>query len=339
MDHDSLRPEDDRTDALLGLGSWPGVGADYRIAKTTPTPPGSATSSGVTVCFTFDTSRYTPDSGPATSSDASLIPGWRQRALADEVVLRARARQLAAPGVVMNLTTTMDAGVAHSLSVSSFTAFASEAAAYLAAIAAGSAATPVPVPPTVDVAIEASNPEDIFALTVAVDIARPAAHADDDVPGGGVEHVSTPVAPHQALAEFARDLENACLDDQVFLKVMTARSRCDTSEDANIWIVRYRRSPGAAGSPGIGFQVDGPARYYAPCPLANALVSCSNAPIVHFDPKAGIDWQNPETIAFTDIAMDIWGRTALAGLDRFLTPDFVGATFLIDHVDPDRNAF
>ncbi len=100
--------------------------------------------------------------------------------------------------------------------------------------------------------------------------------------------------------------------------------------------MRLRTAPGRAGDPGIAVALDGPARYYAPRPLANVLLSRADVPLLAFDPQTGVDWERPTTTAFTSVALDTWGRQALAALDRFLSPDFATAAFLIDHVDPAR---
>ncbi|CAN96288.1 hypothetical protein predicted by Glimmer/Critica [Sorangium cellulosum So ce56] len=330
------------TDALLGPGSWPSVGAEYRFCR-----PEGTSRRVLSLAFTFDASRYTPDSPPSPSHDPNDVPAWQQRALADQVAFQTVARQLSAPGVSLYVSTTMDGGAAHGLDAAAFAAFARSAADYLAGVADGKT-PPLPVVPKAEFDVAPSNPADIFALEVSIVVERPASQVDTAFVGTAAERISTLVSPRaaakegaetQALAAFARDLEAAYVDGDVFLKVASGRSQRDTADAPTVWIVRLRTKPGSPADPGIGFAATGPARYYAPRPLANVLISRGDVPILAYDPRTGVDWDSPKETAFSGIAMDTWGRTALAALDRFLSPDVAGAAFLIDYVDPEENGY
>ncbi|MCA1568602.1 MAG: LysM peptidoglycan-binding domain-containing protein [Acidobacteria bacterium] len=330
------------TDALLGPGSWPSVGVDYRFYRREDT--GRRV---LSLAFTFDASRYTPDSPPSPSHDPNDVPAWQQRALADQVAFHTIARQLSAPGVSLYVSTTMDGGAAHGLDTAAFAAFASAAADYLGALAAGTM-PPLPVVPQAEFEVAPANPADLFALEVSIVVARPASQVDVAFIGTNAERISMLVSPRaaakagaetQALAAFAQDLEAAYVDGDVFLKVAGGRSQRDAADAPAVWIVRLRTKLGSSADAGIGFAVTGPARYYAPRPLSNVLISRGDVPILKYDPQTGIDWNNSKETAFSGIAMDTWGRTALAALDRFLSPDFAGAAFLIDHVDPEKNGY
>lgn len=331
------------TDALFGIGSWPSVGVDYRFYRRTDTQQRV-----LALGFTFDVSRYTPDSAASPSTNPDDVPAWQQRALADQAAFATIAWQLSAPGVTLGVGTTMDGGAQHFMDAAAFATFAIAAADYLGALVGGESSPILPIMPQVEIEVAPTNPADIFALDVSVVVARPASQVDVAFLGSAAERISTLVSPRSAvkqgadtgaLAAFAQDLESAYIDPDIFLKVATGRSQRGAADDSTIHLVRLRTTPGAATDPGIGFAVNGPARYYAPRPLANVLISRADVPILKYDPQTGIDWNNPTETALSGIAMDTWGRTALAALDRFLSPDFAGAAFLIDHVDPDKNGY
>ncbi|HYG81513.1 MAG TPA: LysM domain-containing protein, partial [Pyrinomonadaceae bacterium] len=61
------------TDALLGPGSWPSVGVDYRFFRRDDT--GKRV---LSLAFTFAASRYTPNSPPSPSHDPNDVPAWQQ---------------------------------------------------------------------------------------------------------------------------------------------------------------------------------------------------------------------------------------------------------------------
>ncbi|MDO8185504.1 LysM domain-containing protein [Conexibacter sp. JD483] len=326
-------------DPLIGPGGWPSVAAGYAFARSGSAPP------ALTLTFHFDPSSYTPTTPPSPTRDPDRVPVWQQRALADAVTYRQLARQLSAPRVSASVATTLDGATAHALAVRPFAAFASAAAAYLAALAADPASAPAPpVAPTVSLPVAATNAGDLFALRVELTLARAAADVDDDFRGSAAERLVTPIAPQvdansdraHALTAFAQALEEAYAAAPVFLKVASGRSQRESADADSIWIVRLRTAPGRAGDPGIAIAIDGDARYYAPRPLANVLLSRGDVPLLPFDPQTGVAWDRPAETAFTSVALDTWGRQALAALDRFLSPDFASATFLLDHVDPGR---
>ncbi len=327
-------------DPLIGPGGWPSVAAAYAFGRD------GGGAAALTLTFHFDPSSYTPTGPlPPPTRDPNDVPTWQQRALADAVTYRQIARQLSAPRVSASVATTLDGATAHALDVRPFAAFATAAAAYLDALAARPDSPPTPpTAPTVSLPVAATNAEDLFALRVELTLARAAADVDDAFRGGAAERLVTPLAPQidagadgaHALTAFAQALEDAYAAAPVFLKVASGQSQRETADADSIWIVRLRTAPGRAGDPGIAIAIDGAARYYAPRPLANVLLSRSDVPLLAFDPQSGVDWDRPTTTAFTSVALDTWGRQALAALDRFLSPDFASATFLLDHVDPAR---
>ncbi len=327
------------SDAVLGLANWPGLGVDYRFRA-------DGGSRDLVLEFAFDTSSYVHGAPPVASADPNALPDWQQRALADLRTYQAVVRQLAAEGVTVSAATTLDGETPHKLETAPFQAFAAAAVTYLTAVSKGESATPPALAP-IAIPVEASQKEDLFALRVAVTVARPADQVDDAFRGGTAESCTTAVMPRlekaggqtRTLTAFATAFEAAYAEAPVFLKAATGRSQQRAADDDSVWVVRLRTEPGGPGDAGIGFAVAGPARYYAPRPLANVLTSRGDVPIVAYDPQTGIDWSKTTETAFTGIAMDTWGRQALEALDRFLSPDFAGAAFLIDHVDPGDNGY
>ncbi len=283
----------------------------------------------------LEASAYAPPESSAPG-DAGDIAPWQQRALTDRQVYRALAAELAAPEIRMSLATTLDGRRPHALDAGVFVAFAQDVAAYLEAVAQGATAS---VPGSaIEIPVAAANPEDLFALVVELRIAG----------GGGAdvraaeEQVVTPIAPLRSrvgrepptLGRFAADLEAAYATPTVHLKVAVGPSP-DGGGGGAAWILRLRSAAGAPGEPeGVGFAVEGPGRYYAPRPLAGVVIARPAVPVVDFDRDQGLDWAHPTLAALTG-ALDLWGRHALAAVDRFLEADLAGAAFRIDEVDPD----
>jgi hypothetical protein len=316
---------------VIGPGDWPSLTTDYRFA----TCQGAAS---LVLSFAFDPSAYAPPAWSPPALDPADPPGWQQRALTDQQVYRALAAALALPEVAMSVATTLDARLRHRLQVGGFVAFAKDAATYLDAVVRGATA-PVPWLAPLEVRVAATNPADVFPLEVELTVAG--LHG---LPGRPAEaEMITPIAPRrtgvagepETLERFAADLEAAYAAPPVFYKVASGHSP-DGGGGGAPWIVRLRTARREEGDLGVSFEITGPARYYAPRPLARAPVSRGGVPIIPFDPRSGLDWAHPVERSLSG-SIDTWGRQALAALDRFLAPDLASPAFLIDQVEPEES--
>lgn len=78
------------SDAVLGLGSWPSVGVDYRFRIGEQGSPALALA--LEFAFAFDPGPYKPTASVIDSGDPNDLPAWQQHVLADLRTYRAIGR-------------------------------------------------------------------------------------------------------------------------------------------------------------------------------------------------------------------------------------------------------
>ena len=195
---------------------------------------------------------------------------------------------------------------------------------------------PPPILGTLAVAITSTpvNPQQIFAVTVELELARKLALIDPDFQDTqSVFLAQTLIAPQtassakgddatQALTAYAEAFE---LTFGGFIKIATGQRTEAGGANRQIWAVDFR-------SGALSFDIQGNAtpdkygnnpavRYFALKPLANTLVS-TTIPITPYESGVGLVPSKAEQRTFQAVDMDVWAREFLAAVDLFLAPEY-----------------
>jgi LysM repeat protein len=200
---------------------------------------------------------------------------------------------------------------------------------------------PPPILGTLAVAITDTpvNPQQIFAVTVELELARKLALIDPDFQDTrSVFLAQTLIAPQtanpakgddttQTLTAYAEAFE---LTFGGFIKVATGKRTEAGGANRQLWAVDFR-------SGALSFDIQGnvapdkygnnPAiRYFALKPLANTLVS-TTIPITPYESGVGLVPSKAEQRTFQAVDMDVWAREFLAAVDLFLSPEYAVPTY------------
>lgn len=316
-------------DRLLAVSQWPGVAVSYTVGTGAAGPQ-------IELTISFDPTRYQGGDEAARrnaeADRATYALAWYQ--------LEQKAPD-GTPHVEVVLTATLDAEQQHVLSGPALAAvkgFVLAAWQYLDDLLSNRGATP-PEDAKLAVPVAASNPTDVFELTVAIALARDQRWvADESRDEDGVARAKTVVAPLAVVAKdstasllaFAEAFERAYAAAPVLLKLAVGAGREEEGGGGDgrrrLWAVRTSSDL----SVGIGAEVDGPAAYYAPPPLATALVSRNGVPIRSFDPEHGLGPAPGDPHDFTDVDLDAWARQALEAIDGALSYRTSMPAFVVD---------
>ncbi|HKP77071.1 MAG TPA: hypothetical protein VJT67_16185, partial [Longimicrobiaceae bacterium] len=207
--------------------------------------------------------------------------------------------------------------------------------------------TDAPAPAaTLDLSLPVTTPNDaqLFELTLDFTIARLGGSVAGDLETQpGIRAATTRVAPLQkalagtgnagsggtlGLTEFATRYEAALSGTGYAATVATGTDRFEsgaaTTAASSVWAVRL----GTAAQQPIGYQVTaataGDPDIYAPRPISNELQSRTGVPIRSYTTGTGLSATGTPT-DFSDVDMDVWGRTLFGAVDRLLTPQFTAA--------------
>ena len=315
-------------DPLVAFSEWPGVSTYYRCT------PDNDTAGTLTVTLIFDKQRF---GATGASSDEE------KRGPQIEAALDAYERvwhQLSDPHVTIDLTTSL---VSDRIAVDKnrLTGFVQEITIFLLSLKNGQPASDArgvlnlrfSLPRT------AGPEEDLFPLTAALGLhrarsigAKTLIDADILEKSPAVGDVWTTVPPlsgsvglnagsgrqaeDETLLQFVRDFEKAFPNLKVASGVAADGGR-------SLWVARLIRD--GAGH-GIHLQfLPERARFFAPPPLANTLLTRSFNDMPVFDKETG-EAAGSDTPTFANVDLDKLAREFLSALDDFLTPHYaVGA--------------
>ena len=323
------------TDDVIGVDAWPNVIARYAIAPVSPPE--------LVLSLSFVRDRY------LAGGAADPV----QLARADRDQFQTVYFQIKQDDVRLTLETSLEAGQAPDASEikTALLDWLVQIHTFLTAVIdQGPPVNPQP-PLTLDIrrAVSASNPKNLFALSVVFAIARDPALVDDqfkDVPAvAGVQAVITPDIAQPAaspadeplppLRRFANDIETAFTQ----LRVLTGSRQADEDESVavDIWLARFGDTP----LPGIGFdiQADTPL-FFAPSPLATRLLSRPDrdhqdpVPVYPYVSGEFIGDQTPTGQIVTGLDIESLARDFVVAVDAFLSAEFSVPAWRLAHEAP-----
>ncbi|MBC7967704.1 MAG: LysM peptidoglycan-binding domain-containing protein, partial [Fuerstia sp.] len=324
----------DYIDELIALDQWPYVTSDYLIS------PGNLGdgSAVLSVTLRFAAAAYLP-SGEGSDPDAS-----QEMALTDLDKFRLIYYQLTQEDVSVTVSSTMEAvnpleGAASPKEV--MVGFVLEIMEFLTSVVAGIPDPDKLIEVAMSQAVADTNPHNLFALVVRLEIARHLNLVNDqfkDIPAASVVTSRVPAnagqdnktvaevdaPPPLSLQEFARQLETAFPS----LKVLVAAPKTSLGQVAEeIWIARF-----AATATGIAFKIDGgKPLFFAVEPLARNLLSRPDVLVYPYQSGKFIGNETPVTTSQNSIDLDQLGRDFLAAMEQVLGPQFSAATWKLEY--------
>ncbi len=235
----------------------------------------------------------------------------------------ALVRALDGTDIHWSLRCSLDGGAEHPIEAACLRSLATGAAAWFAERAAGRDA-PAPVPQTIELPIEPSNPLDLFEWVVelVVQLSAGNGHAPHRV-AHRLPPRCTPgaVGQVQQVADLAQAFEAATAEADCLLKL--ARGHGPGGDDAGapppLWVLRLCTQPR-----GLRWRMQA-VRCHAPAPLATRLLSREDVAVPSFDAEAGLNPAASTCCTFTDLSLDELAPSALQGLDQLLAPPLADA--------------
>lgn len=328
------------TDPIVGLSEWPSVGFDYTVVAA---GAGQAT---LEIALAFDGCTYLVDGEQSCARPANppkVDPA--ERAARDAAVYARIWFQLATAaggGLTVDVDTSLLPGTPQTVDPAPLEAFVAAVYAWLEARAAGTTNAPFPTVAPIAVPLDLSKlaGDQIFELSVALNLRRPAALVDPDLlVESRTAANATTIPPHQSqeaagqpftLAAFATSFEQAMTvagSWRLKLAVGVDRDRAERAgAGAPLWAVRLGLG---AGQP-LAYAVDGPTAptTYAPRPVSNVPRS-GPVSIVGYVTGSGLTGPS-STQSFSGIDLDRWTADVLAAIDGLLSPTYASAIGLID---------
>lgn len=350
------------TDALVGLGAWPGIASTYYVPRD---------ERQLAVVLALDPSRYDPakHKGPALPCilNDDDEPAWQAHARIDRLVYTRLYYQLLqaaggdSGGVTLSLETSLLAGdrVPFNPEQSDqLLGWVGKVWQFLKARESGDTEWPAPDPLEIAFPIadaSALNPAQVFELKVALRMARPVGTVQGALrEAGGVVEVSTPISPmltdmddtpsyrasaNQAytLKRFAADFEQTLSEPgRQLLKIATGvdRHRFGRLDAAKpLWVVRVGIKQGEA----ISYRICNPNRpkLFSPRPISNHAESWRKVPIWDYTSGEVIDFNTEPSrhLDFVGVDMDGWARTFVEAVDYVLSPQFVSPAGLLGQTE------
>lgn len=340
-------------DALIGLGQWSGVSADYSVL--TPNN-GSPT---ISLGLSFDPSGYSPD--PNSKVAPTDPPGWQVNAKQALVVYDRMYQQLsqtlgpassAVPAVTLALSSTLlptsDLTLDTTARANLMTWLFGQGGIYpfLVARAGGDTSWPAPADYPISVTFKLTdiNAEQLFELSTSFTVSRPSTLVDPAFADtAGFISSATTIKPHLVkeadgtyrLAWFASQLE-ACLSQAGVCAYKLANGvdrtqAMQTGETKPLWLLRL----GTAAGQAISFQIPDAVNplIFAPKPLYNTLQSRPSLPYYDYVSGKGIDFTTPSgTMPVNAVDVDSWMRDYLTAIDTIFSPEFLTPVALVDQL-------
>ncbi|HEV2757118.1 MAG TPA: peptidoglycan-binding protein [Actinomycetota bacterium] len=310
-------------DLLVGLAAWPGVRASYVYEGTAGAPV-------LTIDFAFDGTMFAGD------------PDEAKRALAVFELVYFQLHQdytgLGLPGVTGNavsmaVTSSLLATQERALSdteAAIVRAFAAACVQYLESAAGPSAL--IATPPTATLSLPMTAPlvdGNVVELGVQLVMRRQPQLVDPKVAAlaGGLETASPVLAKSDdtggavSYQTFATSFEAVFARDEWSMKVAEGLPNdLDPNGGHDLWAVRFGKTPGQA----IYFDVTGSPSYYAPKPIATALVNDTATIVDYADPTKSTE------ISFRGVDQNLWFEAVLGAIDAFLSAESSAAAFVLD---------
>ncbi|MBB4003107.1 LysM peptidoglycan-binding domain-containing protein [Aurantimonas endophytica] len=359
-------------DRPMPLDQWPSTTRAYRYS-------GAAGAPSLSILLKFDPTPYEPaDSETRAHLNAvrfgDTVPVWQRNAVADLAKFQLVYFQLnqdygalnipglSGPAITMSLVNSLLADPEAKLPIAArdqVLAYVDAAVIYLAARAAGTAATP-PADVTISLPIALSAlaaDSDIIRLELAIRFTRQSRLVDPILRGlaDGLTVTSTipvdgtlPAPPKKAddpaaaddaplypvgLAKFAADFETAFATADWQMRIGT--SAADPSTPSNlrtpsIWAVRMAVADSSAPQ-GIGFSIGNDPRYFAPLPIASSLQTLTVGVNSYASGKPYPDGA-PVATTFTSVDPNVWLAESLSAIDDILTASYSTPLFLLDRL-------
>ncbi|UIJ71030.1 hypothetical protein [Aurantimonas sp. HBX-1] len=360
-------------DRPMPLDQWPSTTRAYRYGGTEGAP-------SLSILLKFDPTPYQPSTSESRAHlDATrfgdTMPVWQRNAVADLGKFQLVYFQLnqnydalnipglSGPAITLSLVNSLLAQPESALPDAArdeILAYVDAAVIYLAARAAGNAATP-PADVTISLPIALSalaTDSDIIRLELAIRLTRQSRLVDPILRGlaDGLTAVSTipvdgtlPAPPTEdddptaaagdaplypvGLAQFAKDFETAFATDDWQMRIGT--SAADPSTPSNlrsptVWAVRMAVYKGSAPQ-GIGFVIGNDPRYFAPLPIASSLQTLTVDVNSYASGKPYPDGA-PVATTFTSVDPNVWLAESLTAIDDILTASYSTPLFLLDRL-------
>ncbi|WP_266156565.1 lytic transglycosylase [Dyella silvatica] len=207
--------------------------------------------------------------------------------------------------------------------------FVADCVAYLAAVA-GNTQLPAAPKATLSVPIDPAGlaAGDLIELDLTLSLARQSLLVDPDIAAlpGGVS-VDCPLLPKPdggesiAYTDFAKRFETVFQTATWRLRVgegLRAQSNAGGGNSRQLWAVRF-------GANGIAFDIGDAASYYAPRPIARALVNRS-ATLTQYPSGESI------SSAFTGVDQNLWFQAVLDAVDTFLSGPTSTSVYVLDEL-------
>ena len=210
-------------------------------------------------------------------------------------------------------------------------------AAYLQAMLDTAQNAALPVAPqsslSIPFAVSAIVSQNLIALDVSLVFSRKAELVTPQIAaltdGIAVSSAILPQADSKAetssYTQFATALETCLQTSDWYIKAgngLTQAGNSERMQTQQIFAVRFGRSAGK----GIYFQIAEQAAYYAPLPVAKSL--SSNTVIIKTYPD-----NEQQSLSFNGIDQNLWFENCLNAIDKFLSPSFAPAAFILDKIN------
>lgn len=208
--------------------------------------------------------------------------------------------------------------------------FVADCVTYLAALVSHPDKLPAPPQGKLSLAVDSTAlaAGDLIELDLSLNLARQPLLVDPDIaalPGG--LSVDCPILPKPDAGESIAYTDFAARFETVFqaktwrLRVgegLRQQSSAGANTSRQLWAVRL-------GTDGIAFEVGAAASYYAPRPIARALVNRS-ATLTQYPSGDSI------TSAFTGVDQNLWFQSVLDAIDTFLSGPTSTSVFVLDEL-------
>lgn len=179
--------------------------------------------------------------------------------------------------------------------------------------------------------------ENLIALDVALVFTRKAELVTPQIAalidGVAVSSAILPQADNKAdtssYTQFATALETCLQTADWYMKAgngLTQAGNTERQQTQQIFAVRFGRSAGK----GIYFQIAESAGYYAPLPISKSL--SSNTVSINTYPD-----NEEQTLSFNGIDQNLWFENCLNAIDKFLSPGFAPAAFILDKINQSKD--
>lgn len=326
------------TDKVIGIGGWPSVSSAYHFPLV---DGGAALQAGLFL----DPTRYIASSKSGISADQA-----QKNAQVDSIIFMRVFYQLVQDDIVLACKTTLS-GNPLAIDKTSLLQYVAGIYEYLLLIGNDQAATLAQPDFVCTWLIAADNMDNIFELTVGMQIARSANIDPDFADVDGVKQATTLLRPMTAqkfthlsastgdasksvaLSIFTVEFEATFKDRPlagVVLKIATGPDIGDVTGgpgNQRVWVARF--DPSGQYGMAITFDTAAGYRFFAPVPLATTLLNLPQVPINGY--VSGQSY--PASLGFTDfdnVNLDAWGQQCLDAVEAFLSPQYAVPAFLLD---------